>query len=85
MGLPKSPERKKRRLVLAGEEYQGRGYATEAARALIDLIRADGRIGSVVAHTFPELAASVRVMERCGLRYEGEGDEAGTVRYRLRF
>lgn len=64
--------------------HEGQGLATEASQALIEVIRKDTRITSVVAHTFPELAASARVMEKCGLRFEGPGEEAGTVRYRLR-
>ncbi len=66
-------------------EYQGHGYATEAASALIQEIRRSGRVNGVIAHTFPALVASVRVMEKCGLHFDGEGDEPGTVRYRLRF
>lgn len=64
--------------------HEGQGLATEAARALIAIVREDARITSVVAHTFPELAGSVRVMEKCGMRFDGAGEEAGTVRYRLR-
>ena len=63
--------------------HQGQGLATEAARSLLALIRKDARIANVVAHTFPELAGSVRVMEKCGMRFDGAGEEAGTVRYRL--
>ena len=65
-------------------EWEGNGYATEGVRALLDLIRKDARIKSAIAHTFPELKRSIRVMEKCGFRFEGAGQEAGTVRYRLR-
>ena len=64
--------------------YEGRGFATEAARALIEYVRADERIESVIAHTFPSLSGSMRVMEKCGMVFDGDGDEAGTIRYRLR-
>jgi len=64
--------------------YQGRGYATEGARALIEHIRLSGKVRDVIAHTYPHLTASVRVMEKCGMSYDGAGDESGTVRYRLR-
>jgi ribosomal-protein-alanine N-acetyltransferase len=64
--------------------YEGRGFATEGARALIDYIRGDERIESVIAHTFPSIPGSIRVMEKCGLIYDGEGEEPGTIRYRLR-
>ena len=63
--------------------FEGRGLATEAAHALLEVIRADMQIESVVAHTFPRLVGSVRVMEKCGFVYEGPGEEEGTVRYRL--
>jgi RimJ/RimL family protein N-acetyltransferase len=63
--------------------YEGRGFATEAAKALIDYVRLDDRVESVIAHTFPSLMGSIRVMEKCGLVFDGEGEEAGTVRYRL--
>ncbi len=36
---------------------------------------------SIIAHTFPSLLGSIRVMEKCGLTFEGEGEEAGTIRY----
>jgi [ribosomal protein S5]-alanine N-acetyltransferase len=64
-------------------EFEGRGFATEAARALIDYVSADPQITSIIAHTFPSLTGSIRVMEKCGLVFDGDGEE-GTVRYRLR-
>jgi ribosomal-protein-alanine N-acetyltransferase len=64
--------------------WQGKGLATEGTRALLGLIRNHPGITSVVAHTFPHLTASIRVMEKCGFQFEGPGEEAGTVRYRLR-
>ena len=63
--------------------YEGRGFATEGSRALIDYLRGDERLGSVIAHTFPWIRASIRVMEKCGMVFDGEGEEAGTIRYRL--
>ena len=63
--------------------HEGRGLATEAAQALLEHLRGDGRLRSVVAHTFPRLAGSIRVMEKCGFVPDGEGEEPGTVRYRL--
>lgn len=60
--------------------YQGRGCATHATRALTHWAYAHGA-RTVVAHTLPELAASVRVLEKCGFTLRGPGDEAGVVRY----
>lgn len=64
--------------------YEGQGLATEAAQALLDHLRRHGRLTSVVAHTFPRLAGSIRVMEKCGFVPDDHGEEPGTVRYRLR-
>jgi ribosomal-protein-alanine N-acetyltransferase len=64
--------------------YEGQGFATEGAMALIDYLRRDDRIESVIAHTFPSLPGSMRVMEKCGMVFDGDGEEAGTIRYRLR-
>jgi ribosomal-protein-alanine N-acetyltransferase len=63
--------------------YEGQGFATEGVRALIDLLRREESLSSVIAHTFPWIRASIRVMEKCGMVLDGEGEEAGTVRYRL--
>jgi [ribosomal protein S5]-alanine N-acetyltransferase len=64
-------------------QFEGHGFATEAAKAIIDFLRSDERITSIIAHTFPSIRGSIRVMEKCGLTFDGEGEEAGTIRYRL--
>jgi ribosomal-protein-alanine N-acetyltransferase len=63
--------------------YEGRGLATEAAQALITYLRGNAGLTSVIAHSFPSLPASIRVMEKCGMVFDGQGEEPGTVRYRL--
>ena len=63
--------------------YEGRGLATEAAQALITLIRRTPGVTSIIAHTFPHLTASIRIMQNCGLTPDGAGAEPGTIRYRL--
>lgn len=50
-------------------ELWGRGYATEMARALAGHAEAAGHRG-LVAFTLPTNAASRRVMEKAGFRYE---------------
>lgn len=66
------------------QQFEGRGLITEAAQAFIQRIRATGRFSSIIAHTFPWLGGSIRVMEKCGLTYHGPGEEQGTIRYRMR-
>ena len=65
-------------------EFQRRGYATEAARALVEMLFQDEQVASVCAQTFPSLPESIKVMERCGMTFVGDGDDPGTVRYRKR-
>jgi RimJ/RimL family protein N-acetyltransferase len=63
--------------------WEGHGFATEAAQALITHLRKDQRVTDIIAHTFPTIPASIRIMEKCGLTYDGDGEEPGTIRYRL--
>ena len=46
--------------------FQGRGYATEAAGALVRFAIASGRVRLVYAHTRPSTNASTRVLGKCG-------------------
>jgi len=57
--------------------YQGRGYATEAAQALIEIARQEPKVRLICAHTLAERNASTRVLEKCGLRKVGEASEEG--------
>jgi RimJ/RimL family protein N-acetyltransferase len=65
-------------------QFQRRGIGTACAKTLVEwLLRREG-VESVSAHTFPRLPESIKVMERCGMTYVGEGEEPGTVRYERR-
>lgn len=63
---------------------RGRGYATEAARALVAYAFADPRVRRVVAETLPHLDASIRVMERAGFLPADDAASPEVVRYELR-
>jgi RimJ/RimL family protein N-acetyltransferase len=73
------------------ESHQRNGYCTEAVRSLIIWAFGHHAVQTVIAHTLPGLDPSIRVMEKCGLRFVGEGpieDGMRTIRYelpRLRF
>jgi ribosomal-protein-alanine N-acetyltransferase len=54
-----------------GEPYWGRGYAVEAARALIGYTFAEYPIERLQAHCIVENQASARVMEKLGMTREG--------------
>jgi [ribosomal protein S5]-alanine N-acetyltransferase len=52
--------------------YRSRGYASEAARALIAHAFATGRVRIIRAHTLPEHSASTSVLLKCGFTLMGE-------------
>jgi len=52
--------------------FQGRGFATEAAKALISFAFADPRVVTVRAHTLPQENASTCVLRKCGFCRAGE-------------
>lgn len=68
--------------------YQNRGYATEAVSALVPEIFTLPGIRRITATTYPDLGASVRVLEKTGFQKTdrapaGTGAEEGTVCYLL--
>jgi len=52
--------------------FERRGFATEAATALVDFAFASGRVRVVVAHTLPVQSASTRVLAKTGFQCVGE-------------
>jgi len=52
--------------------FEGQGYATEAAGALVGFALANAQVRMVRAHTLPEANASSSVLRKCGFRYAGE-------------
>lgn len=62
--------------------FQRRGYATAFAKKLVEWLLTQNKVQSVSAQTYPRVTESIKVMERCGMSFVGDGDEAETVRYR---
>ena len=52
--------------------YQGKGYATEVANALIDFASRDPHVKTIRAHTLAGTNASTGVLEKCGFKKVGE-------------
>jgi RimJ/RimL family protein N-acetyltransferase len=52
--------------------YQGQGYATEAAAALVEFALRLTEVRTVRAHTFAESNASTQVLTKCGFSKVGE-------------
>jgi RimJ/RimL family protein N-acetyltransferase len=59
---------------------RGKGYAREAAAALIDAVFAQTDVHRIVASIDPANLASMRVLEHLGFRYEGTARDAEMVR-----
>lgn len=53
-------------------EHQGKGYATEAAAALLAYALRQSDVKIVRAHTLPETNSSTRVLTKCGFKKLGE-------------
>jgi RimJ/RimL family protein N-acetyltransferase len=63
-------------------DYQGRGYATEAAKAMLDLAFGPGDVHRVAARCDVRNEASWRLMERLGMRREAHFREHGLFKGR---
>ena len=69
-------------------EFRNRGYATEAVQHLASFIVTIPGVRRILATTYPELKASIRVLEKSGfvpdgITEGGAGMEEGTIRYVL--
>jgi RimJ/RimL family protein N-acetyltransferase len=65
------------------ESFQRQGLATEAAGGLVAWAFAYPEVSRVVAHTLPELRASIRVLENNGFLQRGQPEEPDTIRFEL--
>jgi RimJ/RimL family protein N-acetyltransferase len=61
-----------------GVPWQGRGYASEAAKALVGWLQADG-VTTVIAHIRPDHVASAKVAGRAGLHPTEELEDGERV------
>src|SRR6266404_650084 len=52
-------------------DYEGKGFATEAAQALVNHAFSSALVRIVRAHPLPEPNASTRVLAKCGFRHMG--------------
>lgn len=64
--------------------FQRRGFATEALAAVMGWVPSQWQVCAFVAQTFPHLHASIRVLDKSGFEFAGNGFEQGTILYRRR-
>jgi RimJ/RimL family protein N-acetyltransferase len=55
--------------------FEGRGFGSATAVALVAIASARAEIRRVIAHTAPERSASTRILEKAGLRFDGEATD----------
>lgn len=63
--------------------YQQQGYATEAVHSMVEWAFSALRTERIIAYTYPHLTASIRVLEKNGFTFTGDGPEEGTITYEL--
>ncbi len=63
------------------EEYQRRGYASEAVEALVAWAFLQRGVRRVIAETYPVLIGSIGVLRKTGFREIGTGSEEGVIRF----
>jgi [ribosomal protein S5]-alanine N-acetyltransferase len=56
-------------------EYWNRGFATQAARSLIDFAFSHQQVNAVIAHTLAEKNASNSVLQKAGMQFVAEVDD----------
>lgn len=61
--------------------FQRLGLGTEAVNALAAWALDDSRVTRVVAETLPELRASIRVLQKCGFEFTGNGSDIEVLRF----
>ena len=68
-----------------GEQYWGRGIATECIRLVIHYALSELELEEVSAYVFPENKASIRVLEKNGMKKKGQVNEYHKIsgRYRI--
>ena len=63
--------------------YQNHGYGSEAVAGLLAWAFAHDEVSCAVATTYPELHPSIRLLEKLGFQYVGEGPDWRAIRYLL--
>lgn len=62
--------------------FQRQGFGSEAALAFVEWLLQQEGVTAVTAQTYLGMSESLKIMQRCGMLPDGQGDDPGTVRYR---
>ena len=64
-------------------EFQGKGFAIEAVKALIEWAFAHPEVREIIAETTPDNERSRHLLKKAGFRQKGEASEPGHLRFAL--
>ncbi len=64
-------------------DYQNKGYATEAVRSMLQWAFSSLKKDCIIAHTYPYMEASIRVLEKNGFLFKETGSGDGILTYEL--
>lgn len=65
-------------------QFEGKGFATEGTAALLKWGFGNERVKLIAAETYPNLAKSIRILDKLGFSCTGKGQKPGTIRYELK-
>lgn len=63
--------------------WQGKGFATEIIKALIENAFNDSRVRTIIAHTTTSNVASCRALEKCAFRRVHEDETSGDICFEI--
>src|SRR5205807_2475722 len=64
-------------------DHQCKGLATEAVKALCKWAFSHPEARRIIGETYPDLTASISVLEKSRFAYAGAGSEPGVIQYEL--
>ncbi len=62
-------------------EFEGQGFGTESAQAMLGWLFGHEELKRVSAETFPDHGASIRILQKLGFAQVGPGKEEGSLRF----
>lgn len=82
-GVIRAPENDFDEIIYAlGQDYWGKGYATEIARGMLDYVFSVSQLDVIWSTINPENEASIKMMDKLNMRYvKDEAHEDGITKY----